>query len=149
MLKHIDYIPIKKKWINSALNCERGVCLPIIELSQQRYVWEDVGIQRKQPKPYTIAGPCITMEIFAINIRNKFDAIQEIPEALTPNDEYENIINAHIESAAECILTKLRAKKWVPWETSAVRKKRVNVKTASLCNKRNPTNTNAQKLGKA
>ena len=58
-------------------------------------------------------------------LRKKFDALQEIPEALTPNDEYENFINAHIEAAAaECIVTKLRAKHRVPWETLVVKKKR-------------------------
>ena len=31
--------------------------------------------------------------------RNKFDAFQEISEILTPNDEYENFVNAHMEAA--------------------------------------------------
>ena len=47
-------------------------------------------------------------------------------------------------AAAECIPTKLRAKHRVPWENIAVRKKRDNVKTASLCNKKNPINANIQ-----
>ena len=54
-----------------------------------------------------------------------------------------------MEAAEKCIPTKLRTKHRVPWETLAVRKKRDNVKTASLCNKRNPTNANAQKFKKA
>ena len=60
-------------------------------------------------------------------LRNKFDALQEISETLTLNDEYENFINALIEGAAECILTKLRAKHKVPWETLAVKKRNVNM----------------------
>ena len=68
---------------------------------------------------------------------------QEISETPTPNDEYEN---AHLKTAAECIPTKQRTKPRVPWETLAVRKKRADVKIASLCNRRNPTNINAQKL---
>ena len=32
-------------------------------------------------------------------LRNKFDALQEIPETLSPNDEYENFVNIHIEAA--------------------------------------------------
>ena len=40
---------------------------------------------------------------YMITLRNKFDALQEISETLTPNDEYENFINAHMEAAAECI----------------------------------------------
>ena len=51
--------------------------------------------------------------------------------------------------AAECILTKLRTKHKVLCETFVVKKKRDSVMTASLCNKRNPTNGNAQKLKKA
>ena len=54
-----------------------------------------------------------------------------------------------MEVAAECISTRLRAKHRVLWEILSVKKKRDNVKTASLYNKRNPTNSKAQKLKKA
>ena len=47
------------------------------------------------------------------------------------------------------ISTKHRTKSRVPWETLAVREKRTDVKTASKCKKKNPTNTNALKLKKA
>ena len=60
----------------------------------------------------------------------------------TQNDEYENFVNAHIETAAECIPTKLKAKPRASWETLAVRNKRADLKIASLCNRRNPTNVN-------
>ena len=86
---------------------------------------------------------------YTITLRNKFDALQEISETLTPNDEYENFVNAHMEAAAKSIPTKLRAKHRVPWETLVVKKKRNNVKTASLFKKRNLTNDNVQKLKKA
>ena len=45
--------------------------------------------------------------------------------------------------------TNQRAKYRVPWETLAVKKKHDNVKTASLYNKRDPTNANTQKIKKA
>ena len=57
---------------------------------------------------------------YTIALRNKFDALQEINETLTPNDEYENFVNAHMDAAAaaaaaaECIPTKLKAKYRVP-----------------------------------
>ena len=47
-------------------------------------------------------------DIYTITLRNKFDALQEISETPTPKDEYENFINAHMESAAECIPTKCK-----------------------------------------
>ena len=58
-----------------------------------------------------------------ITLRNKFNALQEIFITLTLNDEHENFVHAHMEAVAECILTKLRAKLRVPWETLAVKKK--------------------------
>ena len=64
----------------------------------------------------------------------------------TPNDEYENFVNAHLEAAAKCIPTKHKTKYRVPWETLAVREKRALVKTASKNYRKNPTNTNALKL---
>ena len=47
-----------------------------------------------------------------------------MPETLTPNDKYENFVNAYMEAVAEYILIKPRTKCIVPWETLAVRKKR-------------------------
>ena len=76
----------------------------------------------------------------------KFDALQEKTETPTPNDGYENFVNAHLEAAAECIPTKQRAKSRVPWETLAFGKKRADVKIASKYRRKNPTNTNALKL---
>ena len=64
----------------------------------------------------------------------------------TPNDEYENFVNAHLEAAAKYIPTKLKTKYRVPWETLAAREKRALVKTASKNYRKNPTNTNALKL---
>ena len=46
---------------------------------------------------------------YVLTLRNKFDALQEKIETHTPNDEYENFINAHLKAAAECIPTKQRA----------------------------------------
>ena len=60
---------------------------------------------------------------YTLTLRNKFNALQEISETPTTNDNYENFINALMEAAAECIPTKLKAKHRVPWETSAVKKK--------------------------
>ena len=67
----------------------------------------------------------------------------------TPNDEYENFDNAHLEAAAEYISVKQRTKSRVPLETLGIREKRADVKTASKCNRKNPTDTNAMKFQKA
>ena len=82
-------------------------------------------------------------------MRNKFEALLEKTGKGTPNDEYENFVNAHLEAAVNCIPAKPRTKYRVPWETLAVREKRADVKTASKCYRKNPTNTNVLKLKKA
>ena len=86
---------------------------------------------------------------YTLALRNKYNALQEQTETSTPNEEYENFVNAHLEAAAEFIPTKQRRKYRVPWETLAVREKRADVKDASKCNRKNPTSTNAMKLKKA
>ena len=50
-----------------------------------------------------------------LTLRKKFDALQEISETPTPNEEHENYINAHLEAAADCIPTKQRVKPRVSW----------------------------------
>ena len=83
---------------------------------------------------------------YVLELRNRFETLKEKTEKSTPNDEYENFVNAHLEAAAKCIPTKLKTKYSVPWETLAVREKRALVKTASKNYLKNPTNTNARKL---
>ena len=83
---------------------------------------------------------------YVLELRNRFETLQEKTEKSTPNDEYKNFVNAHLEAAAKCIPTKLKTKYRVPWETLAVREKRALVKTASKNYRKKPTNTNALKL---
>ena len=64
---------------------------------------------------------------------------------ITPNDEYENFVNAHLEVASNCITTKPRTKYRAPWETE----KCAHVKTASKSYWKNPTIANARILKKA
>ena len=85
---------------------------------------------------------------YVLELRNRFETLQEKTEKGTPKDEYENFVNTHLEAATNCIQTKPRTKYRVPWETLVVREKRANVKTASKCYWKNPTNTNALKLKK-
>ena len=64
----IAYILMNKKWINSILNCETYSLL-MLGPSPQRYVWAYTGMWRKIPKSRIMTGPCLTIEILAINIR--------------------------------------------------------------------------------
>ena len=83
---------------------------------------------------------------YVLILRNIFETLQEKTEKGTPNDEYENFVEAHLEAASKSISTKPRTKYRVPWKTLAVREKRALVKTSSKSYRKNPTNTNARKL---
>ena len=151
-----DSILINKKWNDSALNCEAYSSFEGVS-SDHRIVTAKIrlNLRRKVVRTTTtIHYDCSLLynwdikDRYTLNLRNKLDALQEISETPTSNEEYGNIVNAHVEEAAECIPTKQRAKPRIPWEASMVRKNRANVKTASLCNRRCPTNINAKKLTK-
>ena len=47
---------------------------------------------------------------YVLELRNRFETLQEKTEKSTPNDEYENFVNAQLEAAAKCIPTKLKTK---------------------------------------
>ena len=44
---------------------------------------------------------------YVLELRNRFKTLQEKTEKCTPNDEYENFVNAYLETAVKCIATKL------------------------------------------
>ena len=108
------------------------------------------NMPHEQGPQNTMTGPFLITKILEINMFQDweidFETLQEKTEIRTPNDEYEDFVNAHLEAATNCISTKPRTKYRVPWEKLVVREKRADVKTASKCYWKNPTNTNALKL---
>ena len=48
---------------------------------------------------------------YVLELKNRFETLQEKTEKSTPNDEYENFVNAHLEAAAKCIPTNTNARK--------------------------------------
>ena len=154
-----------KKWNNSALNCE---AYSSFEGVSSDHLIVTAKIVYRSPKHIRLSLRRNTVRTtttvhydwsllnnrdirdkYALTLRNKFDARHLKTEIHTLNDKYSNFVNAYREVTAECIPNKQRAKSRVSWETVAVRKKRADVKTASKCNRRNPTNINTLKLKKA
>ena len=146
----IDYVFINKKWNNSALNCKayssfKGVFSDhqIVMAKILLSLWRNTTRSTTVHYDWCLLNNRDIRDKYALTLRNKFNALQEKTETHTPNDEYENFVNAQLEAAAaECIPAEPR----VPWETLAVKKKHANVKTASKCNRKNPTNTNSLKF---
>ena len=122
---------INKKWNISALNCKayssfEGVSSDYrivtakIRLSQRR---NTIRTTNKVHYDWSLLNNRDIRDKYALTLRNKFDALLEKTETHTPNEEYANFVNAHLEAATKCIPTKQRARPIVPWETLAVRKK--------------------------
>ena len=150
----IDYVLINKKWKNSALNCEAYSSFEGVS-TDHRIVTAKIRLSlRKNAKrtattkhyDWALLNNKYIRDKYVLELRNRFETLQEKTEKSTPNDEYENFVNAHLEAAAKYIPTKIKTKYRVPWETLAVREKRALVKTASKNYRKNPTNTNALKL---
>ena len=153
----INYVLINKKWKNSAMNCEayssfegvstnHRIVTAKIRLSLRKNTKQTATTKRYD---WALLNNRDIRDKYVLELRNRFETLQEKTEKSTPNDEYENFVNAHLEAAAKCIPTKLKTKYRVPWETLAVREKHALVKTASKNYRKNPTNTNALKLKKA
>ena len=153
----IDYVFINKKWKNSAMNCEAYSSFEGVS-SDHRIVTAKIRLSLRKnvtrtatTKHYdrTLLNSRDFRDKDVLELRNRFETLQEKTEIGTPYGEYKNFVNVHLEEAAKCIPTKPRSKFRVPWETLAVREKRAHVKTASKSYRKNPTNTNAIKLKKA
>ena len=153
----IDHVFINKKWKNSAMNCEAYSSSEGVS-SDHRIVTAKIRLSLRKNATRTattkhydwaLLNNRDIRDIYVLELRNRFETLQEKTEKGTPNDEYENFVNAHLEAAAKCIPIKPRTKYRVPWETLAVREKRAHVKTAPKSYRKNPTNTNAWKLKKA
>ena len=150
----IDYVLINKKWKNSAMNCEAYSSFEGVS-TDHRIVTTKIRLSlRKNAKrtattkhyDWALLNNRDIRDKYVLELRNRFETLQEKTEKSTPNEEYENFVNSHVKAAAKCIPTKLKTKYRVPWETLAVREKRALVKTASKSYRKNPTNTNALKL---
>ena len=150
----IDYVLINKKWENSAMNCEAYTSFEGVS-TDHRIVTAKIRLSLGKNAKRTATTKhydCALLnnrdirDKYVLELSNIFETLQEKTKKNSPNDEYENFVNAHLEAAAKCIPTKLKTKYRVPWETLAVREKRALVKTASKNYRKNPTNTNALKL---
>ena len=125
----IDYVLINNKWKNSAMNCEAYSSFEGVS-TDHRIVMAKIQLSlRKNAKrtattkhyDWALLNNRDIRDKYVLELRNRFETLQEKMEKSTPNDEYENFVNAHLEAAAKCIPTKLKTKYR---ETLAVREHR-------------------------
>ena len=134
----IEYVLINKKWKNSVMNCEayssfegvssdHWIVRAKIRLSLRKNATRTATTKHYD---WILHNNRDIRDKYVLELRNRFETLQEKREKGTPNDEYENFINAHLEATEKCIPTKPRSKHRVPWEMLAVREKPAHVKTA-------------------
>ena len=122
-ITQIDYVFINKKWKNSAINCDAYSSFEGVS-SDQRIVTAKIPLSlRKNAKrtattkhnEWALFNNGDIRDKYVVELRNRFETQREKTEKGTPNDEYENIVSAHLEAAAKCIPRKPRTKYRVPW----------------------------------
>ena len=127
------------KWKNCAINCEAYSSFKGVS-SDHRIVTAKIRLRLPKNAARTATNKHYDWVLlnnrditdkYVLELRNRFETLQEKTEKGTLNEEYENFVNTHLEAAEKCIPTKPRTKHRVPSETLAVREKRVHVKTAS------------------
>ena len=99
----LDYVFINKKWNNSALNCEAYSSFANMS-SNHRIVRAKIRLSLRRNATRTTTTVHYDWALlnnrdirdkYALALRNKYDALQEKTETHTPNDRYENFVNAH------------------------------------------------------
>ena len=106
---------MNKKWINCALNCEAYSSFEGVSFDHQivtakiRLSLGRNAVQTTTTAQYdwSLLNNRNIRDRYTIIQRNKFDVLQEISETLSPNDEFENFIYAHMEPVTECMPTKV------------------------------------------
>ena len=113
----IDYVFINKKWKNIAMNCEAYSSFESVS-SDHRIVTAKIRLSLRKNATRTattkhwalLNNSTDIRDQYVWELRNRFETLQEKTEKGTPNDEYENFINAHLKAASNCIPTKHRTK---------------------------------------
>ena len=107
----IDYVFINKKWKNSAMNCEAYSSFEGVS-SDHRIVTAKIRLSLQKNARRTATTKHYDWALFnnrdiryryVLELRSRFETLQEKTEKGTTNDEYENFVNAHLEGAVKCI----------------------------------------------
>ena len=147
----IDYVFINRKWKNSAMNCEAYSSFEGVS-SDYRIVTAKLRLSLRKNATRTATTKHYDWALvnnrdirdkYALELRNRFETLQEKTEKGSPNDEYVNFVEADLEAAS-----KPRTKYRVPWETLAVKEKRALVKTASKSYRKKPNKHKCPKTRK-
>jgi len=147
----LDYMLVNRKWINSCLNCEAYSSFSSVN-SDHRIVSAKIRLSLRANKNISNREPpfnwsCLKMDNdicshYTVEVKNRYAALQEQNDTLSPNEEYNNFIIAHQESAKLHIPLKPKVRKRVPWESKDIEEKRDKVREAAQIKDADPTRRN-------
>ena len=130
------YLIINKKWKNSAKDCRAFNSFEGVK-SDHRFVSAKIRLTLRanpesKPKssrnpPYDWSSPRTNPGItnsFTIQLKNRFNALQQEEIGSSPNNTYNNFISACEDASKETIPLKKNTKKRVPWDSEDIVSKR-------------------------
>ena len=106
----IDDVLINKKWKNSTMNCEAYSSFEGVS-SDHRTVTAKIRLSLRKnithiatTKYYDLAllNNKDIRDKYILESRNRFETLPKTGKG-TPNDEYENFVNTHLEATGNCI----------------------------------------------
>ena len=137
----IDYILINKKWKNSGINCQAYNSFRTI-FSDHRIVTAKIRLSLRANKASINKTPRYDWSAllqnddiqkkYTIEVRNRYQILQEEDRSNTANTIYQNIMKANNEAAQNCIPIKRKSQKRIPWETAEVEEKRQKIKNTPI-----------------
>ena len=130
---HLDHILLNKKWQNSALDCQSYNTMKSVG-SDHRPCTAEIRLSLRTNKlPKTKKTPYDWSKLrseedvkvrYSIEVKNRFEVLENKAEDTTADTMYNNIMHAHQEAAKLHIPLKPRRKKGVIWESAKIIEKR-------------------------
>ena len=149
----IDHILINKKWGNSAMNCEAYNTYHCLN-SDHRPCSAKLRLCLRANKKHAststnydwglLMNDQTVKHAYTVEVKNRFQALQNQNTDTNAENMYQNIILAHEESGKSHIPIRKKKKKKNTWESDEVSKKRQALHKAFEQNRSNPTPQNNQ-----
>ena len=154
----LDHMLINRKWQNSVTNCESFNSYLLLgsdhrPCSIKLRLCLRANRNAKSKKKYynwaLLSSNENVKEAYTIEVKNRFQILQDLDENATADSMYENIIKAHNESVNLHVPVRKRNKRKNVWESLNISEKRQHLQKAFVINQKNPNPTNKDQVEKA
>ena len=154
----LDYLIINKKWKNSAKDCRAFNSFGGVK-SDHRVVSAKIRLSLRANKPKSSRNPPynwsslrtnpVITNSFTIQLKNRFNALQQEEIGSSPNNTYNNFISACEDASKETIPLKKKTKERVPWDSEEIVSKRKVLHRMTEIKNSEPTEINISNFNSA